>query len=94
MNLRKAFLTYAVINIEDLDKVDFSQVGETSRDTIRKNLLDPPTQFILKWDTEPTFITDGTIVPVNTYTHQECLELMTDEQWTAPNPLGIEYTPL
>jgi len=94
MNLRKAFTTYAIINIEDLDKVDFSQVGETSADTVRKNLLDPPTQFILKWDVEPTFITDGTIIPDSTYTHQECLTLMTDEDWTSPNPLGIEYTPL
>jgi len=94
MNLRKAFTTYAIINIEDLDKVDFSQVGETSRDTIRKNLLGPPTQFILKWDTEPTFITNGTIVPDNTYTHKECLELMTGEDWTDPDALGIEYTPL
>ncbi len=89
MSLKKVFTTYAIINIEDLDKVDFSQVGETSVDTIRKNLLDPLTQFILKWDVEPTFITDGTIIPDNTYTHKECLELMTDENWTSPNPLDI-----
>ena len=31
-------LTYATISIDDLSKVDFSQVGETSADTIRKNL--------------------------------------------------------
>ena len=86
MELRKAFITYAIINIEDLGKVDFSQVGETSADTIRKNLLDPPTQFVLKWDTEPTFIADGTIVPNGTYTYQECLELMATETWSLPEP--------
>jgi len=89
MGLRQAFTTYAIINIEDLDKVDFSQVGETSADTIRINLLNPPTQFVLKWNTEPTFITDGTIVPDKIYTYKECLELMTGEDWTDPNALGI-----
>lgn len=94
MALRKIFTTYAVVKLEDLDKVDFSQVGETSADTVRKNVLDPPTQFLLKWDNEPTFITDGTIVPVNIYTHKECIELLNSETWSYPDPLGIEYTPL
>lgn len=91
MKLRKAFQTYGIIRIEDLSKVDFSQVGETSADTVRKNLLDPPTQFILKWDVEPTFITDGTIVPDTTYTHKECLEVMQTTEWSEQDPLGIEY---
>ena len=86
MKLRKAFQTYGVIRIEDLSKVDFSQVGETSVDTIRKNLLDPPTQFLLKWDTEPTFIEDGTVIPDGLYTHEECLELMNTETWSLPEP--------
>ena len=86
MGLRKAFTTYAIINIEDLDKVDFSQVGETSADTIRKNLLDPPTQFVLKWDTEPTFITDNTVVPDAAYSHKDFLELMNTSTWSNPEP--------
>ena len=86
MKLRKAFETYAIISILDLDKIDFSQVGETSVDTIRKNLLDPPTQFVLKWDIEPSFITDGTVIPDGLYTHEECLELMATEVWSLPEP--------
>jgi hypothetical protein len=86
MKLRKAFQTYGVIRIEDLSKVDFSQVGEDSSDTIRKNVLDPPTQFVLKWDSEPDFITDGTVIPDGLYTHEECVELMVTEVWSIPEP--------
>ena len=49
-------LTYANVHIEDVQFVDFSQVGETSAATVRENLLTPPTEFVLKWNTEPTFI--------------------------------------
>lgn len=86
MKLKKAFQTYGVIRIEDLSKIDFSQVGESSLDTIRKNVLDPPTQFLLKWDTEPTFIANGTVIPDGLYTHEECLELMNTETWSLPEP--------
>ncbi len=79
-------LTYATISIDDLSKVDFSQVGETSQDTVRKNILTPPTQFVLKWSSEPTFIADGTIIPDGLYTHQECLDLMATSEWTEPMP--------
>ena len=44
--------TYAIINIADLVNIDFSQVGETDENTIRKSLDE--TQFVLKWNTEPS----------------------------------------
>jgi hypothetical protein len=74
------FEHYAIININDLDNVDFTQIGETSVDTIRKSLDE--TMFVLKWETMPTFITDGTIVPLQVLTHEECLELMNTSEWT------------
>ncbi len=85
-NLKINNLTYATISIDDLPKVDFSQVGETSQDTVRKNILTPPTQFVLKWSSEPTFIVDGTIIPDGLYTHQECLDLMATAEWSEPMP--------
>jgi hypothetical protein len=74
------FEHYAIIKINDLDNVDFTQIGETSVDTIRKSLDE--TMFVLKWETMPTFITDGTIVPLQVLTHEECLELMNTSEWT------------
>jgi hypothetical protein len=72
--------TYAVIGIIDLPNINFSQVGETDETTIRKSLNE--TQFVLKWDTEPIFITDGTVTPVQTLTHAEALTLMSTPEWS------------
>ena len=77
--------TYAIISIADLGNIDFSQVGETDENTIRKSLDE--TQFVLKWNTEPTFIADGTVVPVQTLTHDEALALMASAEWSEPIPV-------
>jgi hypothetical protein len=73
---------YAIIDINDLLKVDFTQVGQTSADTVRKSLDN--SKFVLKWEETPTFITDGTIVPLQLLTHAECLELMETPEWSKP----------
>ena len=77
---------YATIDIADLSNVDFSQVGETSENTIRKSLDE--LLFIIKWfnEHEPTFITDGTIVPIQTLTLSEAQGLMQTEEWSEPIP--------
>ena len=77
--------TYAIINIADLSNIDFSQVGETDENTIRKSLDE--TQFVLKWNTEPTFITDGTVTPLQTLTHDEALALMATAEWSEEIPV-------
>ena len=77
--------TYAIISIADLSNIDFSQVGETDENTIRKSLDE--TQFVLKWNTEPTFITDGTVVPLQTLTHEQALTLMATAEWSEPMPV-------
>ena len=60
-------------------------MGETDETTIRKSLDE--TQFVLKWDIEPTFITDGSIVPLQNLTHQEALTLMVSPEWSEPMPV-------
>ena len=77
---------YTTIDIADLSNVDFSQVGETSENTIRKSIDE--LLFVLKWEDEhePTFIADGTIVPIQTMSHSECVALMSTEEWTEPMP--------
>ena len=72
--------TYAIIDINDLLKVDFTQVDQTSADTVRKSL--DGFKFVLKWDAEPTFIADGTIIPLQILTHNECLDLMNTSEWS------------
>jgi hypothetical protein len=79
------FEHYAIINTSDLSNIDFSQIGETSANTLRYNLAG--TEFVIKWNTEPTFITDGTVVPTQTLTHAEALTLMATPEWTEPEPV-------
>lgn len=72
--------TYTILNISDLANVDFSQVGETSENTIRKSINE--TQFVIKYNTTPTFISDGTVTPIKVLTYSEVLELMGTSEWS------------
>ena len=72
-------LTYQIISIDDLSLIDFSQIGEEDEDTIRKSV--DKTQFVIKWHDEPTFITDGSVVPMQTLNHEDCIDLMQTIAW-------------
>lgn len=74
--------TYVILNSADLVNVDFTQVAETSDQTIRYSL--DQSQFVLKYEGEhtPTFISDGTIVPVQTLDHAEAITLMATPAWS------------
>jgi hypothetical protein len=78
---------YIIVNISDLPSVDFSQVAETSEQTIRKSL--DGTLFVLKYESghEPTFISDGTIVPTQSLDHAGVLTLMATAEWSEPIPV-------
>lgn len=75
--------TYLIIKTDEVNKIDFSQVRETSVDTLR-NSLDGTKTFI-KWDyEEPTFINDfeWTEGPLN---HNEMINILSTNEWTDPN---------
>ena len=77
--------TYATINIADLPLIDFAQIGETDENTIRKSLDE--SEFVIKWNTEPTFIADGSVTPLEVMTHDEALVLMASAEWSEPLPV-------
>ena len=74
--------TYAFVNTSTIGNVDFSQVMETSANTVRKSLDE--SQFILKWYTanEPTFITDNSVTLTWSGSHADCLNQLTSSFWT------------
>ena len=80
--MKKQAETYAIINIADLSNIDFSQVGETNENTIRKSVDE--SQFVIKYNCTPSFITDGTVTPIETLSHSEALTLMATEAWSIP----------
>ena len=77
---------YVVINLENTDKVIFSQVNQSSAQTMRRNLAN--TQGLLSWSTEPSFITNGSLPIVGEImTHEQALELMSSSEWSEPMPV-------
>jgi len=76
---------YVVINLENTDKVIFSQVNQSSAQTMRRNLAN--TQGLLSYSVEPSFITNGSLPIVGSVMNQsECLELMSSSEWSEPMP--------
>ena len=74
--------SYLIIPVAELSKVDFSLVGETSADTVRKSV--DGTKTFVKWDGEmPAFVAD-LVDAEGPYTHTEILEILATEEWTAP----------
>ncbi len=61
--------TYLIIPTSELSKVNFSQVCETSADTVRKSI--DGTKFIVEGDT------------INAYTLAEMLVICESEEWTS-----------
>tara|TARA_R100001015_G_C4465413_1_gene50875 strand:+ start:202 stop:459 length:258 start_codon:yes stop_codon:yes gene_type:complete len=77
--------TYATISIADLGLIDFSQIHETSAETIRKSLDE--TEFIIKYDAVPTFISDGSVKILQAMNHEEALQLMATNEWSETLPV-------
>ena len=76
--------TYAVINLTDTNAILFSQVNQSSAQTMRRNLAN--TQGLLSYQVEPSFITNGSLVPVSTLDHAAALALMATPEWSDPSP--------
>ena len=80
---------YAIINIADLGLINFSEVDENNATTIRKSLDE--LLFVIKWynEHEPSFITNGSVVPTQILTHEQAQALMQTIEWTEPIPEEI-----
>jgi hypothetical protein len=76
---------YVIFNVSELSKIDFSQVLETSADTVRKSVDE--TKTFVKWDGD----LNGQNVPVcvqglttkeGPYTHSEIVSILSTNVWT------------
>jgi hypothetical protein len=75
---------FMIFNVSELLQIDFTQVLETSIDTVRKSV--DQTKTFVKWD--------GTIIPdcvldlltkEGPYTYNEMLEILATPEWTDPS---------
>ena len=76
---------YIVIDLSDTDKVLFSQVSQSSAQSMRRNLAN--TQGLLSYSVTPSFVTDGSLPIVGSVMNQtEALELLATSAWSEPMP--------
>jgi len=77
---------FMIFNISELGTIDFTQVLETSADTVRKSVNQ--TKTFVKWDGEviPQCVQDLT-TKEGPYTYNEMLTILSTPEWTDPNPM-------
>jgi len=76
---------YCIFSTSELDKIDFSQVCETTAETLRFSV--DGTKTFVKWDgeTPPCVSLLETASPH--YTHAEIIDILSTEEWTSPETL-------
>ena len=77
--------TYAILSTGDILNIDFSQIEESNENTVRISL--DGLEFVIKYTNTPTFIADGSVLPLQVLTHEETLALMATPEWSEPIPV-------
>lgn len=74
---------FAIFSCNEISKIDFTKVLETSEETLRKSV--DKTKTFVKWDgEEPEFISTLTTLQ-GRYTYEEILVILATEEWTNNN---------
>ena len=73
---------FMIFNVSELTNIDFTQVLETSEETVRKSV--DQTKTFVKWDGEmPECVTTLT-TKEGPYTYEEILTILSTSEWTKP----------
>jgi hypothetical protein len=76
---------FMIFNVTELGTIDFTQVLETSTETVRKSV--DGTKTFVKWDgSTPQCVIDLT-TSEGPYTYDEILQILSTPEWTDPNPI-------
>jgi hypothetical protein len=71
---------YLIFNMSEVDSIDFNNVLETSRQTLRLSVDE--TKSFVKWEgATPSFIS-GLTYTEGPYSHSQILEVLAEEAWT------------
>jgi hypothetical protein len=75
-----------IFNVSELPQIDFSQVLETSIDTVRKSVDE--TKTFVKWDGETTpSSVDSLTTKEGPYNYDEILNILSGPEWTSNDDL-------
>jgi hypothetical protein len=79
---------FMIFNVSELSQIDFSQVLETSVDTVRKSV--DKTKTFVKWDGEtiPSSVNSLT-TKEGPYTYSQILDILSTSEWMEPNPYNF-----
>jgi len=72
---------FMIFNISELNQIDFSQVIETSKDTIRQSIDN--TKTFVKWDGEIPKCVFNLTTKEGPYTYEEILIILSTPEWTS-----------
>ena len=74
---------YVIFSVSELDLIDFTQVLETSVETVCKSVDERKT--FVKWDGEMPLCVQNLATIDSLCTHAEILEILGTQEWTLPN---------
>jgi hypothetical protein len=74
---------FMIFNVSELHKIDFTQVHETSEDTVRKS-IDGTLTFV-KWDGDIPSSIKTLTTSEGPYTYEEILEILETPEWSSTN---------
>jgi hypothetical protein len=75
---------FMIFSVTELDQIDFTQVCETSIDTVRKSV--DQTKTFVKWDGVTPDCVANLTTKEGPYTYEEILAILATPEWTDPNP--------
>jgi hypothetical protein len=77
---------FMIFNVSELSNINFTQVCETSIDTVRKSV--DGTKTFVKWDSDsiPESVNNLT-TKEGPFTYDEILTILSGPEWTDPNPI-------
>jgi len=76
---------FMIFSVTELDQINFTQVLETSMETVRKSV--DGTKTFVKWEGEIPECVDNLITKEGPYTYEEILEILATEEWTPSLPI-------
>jgi hypothetical protein len=79
---------YVIFNTSELSTIDFSQVMESSADTVRKSVDESKT--FVKWEGAAPACVEALETKGEYLTHEEILAELASEEWNPPRVAGLE----
>lgn len=78
---------YVIFDASEVSEIDFSQVLETSAETLRFSV--DGTKTFVKFEGSVPSCLENVTSKSEPYSHSEILEILATEEWTNPNPMGM-----